>query len=351
MKILITGASGFIGRAVLLAIKEIDGWEPSVVLRRPDNDPVFAGVAAVRAHIDENFEWPVSSDKFDCVIHCAGRAHVINEAAVDPLSEFRKVNLAGTIAIAKAAAAAGVRRFVFLSSIGVNGSATNLNAFDENSLPAPAANYALSKLEAEQALLALQAETSMEVVIIRPPLVYAANAPGNFQRLLRLVRSRAPLPFAGVKNKRSMVALENLVDFILRCVVHPVAANEQRRLGQATEHAAPVKAHRLCPPAQHIGRAGSIDRTTGDHTNRRVCRRGSERAQRGGQQLAIIIRKAQPFTPRLAGPQIARPAGIAKIHLQMHQGKLVGIGFHQAYQPVVTVLIDDDYLEVGRVHL
>jgi len=226
MKILITGASGFIGRAVLLAIKEIDGWEPSVVLRRPDNDPVFAGVAAVRAHIDENFEWPVSSDKFDCVIHCAGRAHVINEAAVDPLSEFRKVNLAGTIAIAKAAAAAGVRRFVFLSSIGVNGSATNLNAFDENSLPAPAANYALSKLEAEQALLALQAETSMEVVIIRPPLVYAANAPGNFQRLLRLVRSRAPLPFAGVKNKRSMVALENLVDFILRCVVHPAAANE-----------------------------------------------------------------------------------------------------------------------------
>lgn len=226
MKILLTGSTGFIGRAVLSAIKDIEGWESAVISRRSNPDILSIGMTTYNAHIDEGFEWPASLSHVDCVIHCAGRAHVMKESALDPLAEFRKVNLAGTLALAKGAAAAGARRFVFLSSIGVNGSATHSNAFVEDSLPAPAADYALSKLEAEQALLALRADTAMEIVIIRPPLVYAANAPGNFQRLLRLVGSRAPLPFAGARNKRSMIALENLVDFVLRCVVHPAAANQ-----------------------------------------------------------------------------------------------------------------------------
>jgi nucleoside-diphosphate-sugar epimerase len=226
MKILLTGATGFIGRSVLSAIKDVDGWEPIVLVRRATPDIVSTGVMSIQAHIDEEFKWAASLDQVDCVIHCAGRAHVMKESAVDPLAEFRKVNLAGTIALAKGAAAAGVRRFIFLSSIGVNGAVTRSGAFNEGSLPAPAADYALSKMEAEQALLALRTETSMEIVIIRPPLVYAANAPGNFHRLLRLVDSRVPLPLAGTRNQRSMVALENLVDFIIRCVDHPAAANQ-----------------------------------------------------------------------------------------------------------------------------
>lgn len=226
MNILLTGATGFVGRAVLSAILDIGRFKPAVLVRSRASEAMLTGATIVQAHINGAFEWPASLDQVDCVIHCAGRAHVLSESALDPLAEFRKVNLAGTMALARGASAAGVKRFIFLSSIGVNGSATYSDAFVEESSPAPVADYALSKLEAEQALLALQAETSMEIVIIRPPLVYAANAPGNFQRLLRLVNSRAPLPLAGVNNQRSMVALENLVDFIICCIDHPAAANQ-----------------------------------------------------------------------------------------------------------------------------
>ncbi|MEH6388840.1 MAG: NAD-dependent epimerase/dehydratase family protein [Pseudomonas profundi] len=222
MKVLITGASGFIGSAVCSSVGKIEGFEAIALIR----DGAVAS-QSVSASVERKvIRWPSPLVHIDCIIHCAGRAHVMRESSQNPLTEFRKVNLSWTLELANSAAKAGVKRFVFLSSIGVNGSATHSEAFVEDSLPAPAADYALSKLEAEEALLALQAETSMEIVIIRPPLVYAANAPGNFQRLLRLVNSRMPLPLSGVKNQRSMVALENLVDFIIRCIDHPAAANQ-----------------------------------------------------------------------------------------------------------------------------
>ena len=225
-KLLVTGSRGFIGSAIVTAIGEMKDHEAIGLIRKNAAFNPSRVESCVKTDIDEAFEWPASLVHIDCVIHCAGRAHVMNDSATDPLAEFRKVNLAGTMALARGAAAAGVRRFIFLSSVGVNGAATYSDAFDENSTPSPASDYALSKLEAEQALFAFQAETSMEIVIIRPPLVYAANAPGNFQRLLRLVESRVPLPLAGVKNQRSMVALDNLVDFIICCVEHPAAANQ-----------------------------------------------------------------------------------------------------------------------------
>ncbi len=218
-KVIVTGASGFIGGAVLSALGNMNQFEAMALVRDK------SGQSASDAGHDE-LRLSSSLARVDCVIHCAGRAHVMNDASHNPLAEFRKVNVDWTLAVARSAAAAGVKRFIFLSSIGVNGSATGAIAFSEQSPPAPAADYALSKLEAEQALRALQAETSMEIVIIRPPLVYAANAPGNFRRLLRLVNTRLPIPVSGVDNRRSMIALENLVDFIICCIDHLAAANE-----------------------------------------------------------------------------------------------------------------------------
>lgn len=224
-KILITGATGFIGSAVVARLSEMNIYEAVALVRKPLAQAAV-GVSVVQASIDGSFKWPISLRGIDCVVHCAGRAHMLNDDSNDPLAEFRKVNVDGTIALAREAAAAGVERFIFISSIGVNGSESPGGAFVENALPAPSADYAVSKLEAERGLMDLQTTTPMEIVIIRPPLVYAANAPGNFQRLLRLVHTRVPLPLAGVDNHRSMIALENLVDFIVRCIDHPAAANE-----------------------------------------------------------------------------------------------------------------------------
>ena len=156
----------------------------------------------------------------------AGRAHILNDQTIDPLAEFRKVNVVGTLQLARQALEKKVKRFIFMSSIGVNGSVTTQQPFTEDSVPQPHADYAVSKLEAEQELKKLFAGSDTELVIIRPPLVYAAHAPGNFARLLKLVTTNLPLPFAGTKNKRSFVALENLVDFIQICIEHPKAANQ-----------------------------------------------------------------------------------------------------------------------------
>src|SRR5690606_14547210 len=147
----------------------------------------------------------------DIIIHLAGRAHILNEQVTDPLTEFRKVNVEGTLQLARQALEKKVKRFIFVSSIGVNGSVTKQQPFTEDSVPQPHADYAVSNLEAEQELKKLFSRSDTELVIIRPPLVYAAHAPGNFSRLLKLVATNLPLPFAGTKNKRSFVALENLV--------------------------------------------------------------------------------------------------------------------------------------------
>lgn len=225
-KILVTGATGFIGRALLDRLRE---------------DPIFSVSAVVRhlraplpsdVRVHEVGNLSASTDlrealaKVDVVIHAAARAHVLREEASNPLTEFRRVNVDATLNLARQAAEAGVKRFIFISSIGVNGAETLAEPFSELSPPAPVADYAVSKYEAEQALLQLLQTTRTELVIIRPPLVYGPDAPGNFGRLLRLVASGLPLPLGRISNRRSLIARENLVDFIVTCISHPKAAGE-----------------------------------------------------------------------------------------------------------------------------
>lgn len=164
----------------------------------------------------------------DVVLHLAGRAHVMHEEALDPLGRFREVNTAGTLNLARQAAAAGVRRFVFASSIKVNGEETAPNRpFRHDDAPRPADPYGVSKREAEDGLRALAATTGMEVVIVRPPLVYGPGVKANFLSLMRAVQRGLPLPLASVTgNRRSLVALDNLADLLITCVSHPAAAGQ-----------------------------------------------------------------------------------------------------------------------------
>ncbi|WP_180060329.1 NAD-dependent epimerase/dehydratase family protein [Acinetobacter sp. YH12135] len=220
MKILITGATGFVGQSL---VKNVSKSYEVIALIRARSSLLASRVQQI---VGKNIFQADFPDNIDVIIHLAGRAHILNEQTTDPLSEFRKVNVEGTLQLARLALDKKVKRFIFMSSIGVNGSVTSEKAFTEDALPQPHADYAVSKSEAEQELKKLFAGSATELVIIRPPLVYAAHAPGNFARLLKLVASNLPLPFAGTNNKRSFVALENLVDFIQTCIEHPNAANQ-----------------------------------------------------------------------------------------------------------------------------
>ena len=165
--------------------------------------------------------------RFSTVVHLAARVHVMDDTADDPLAAFRAVNVDGSLNLARQAAAAGVKRFVFISSVKVNGEHTQPGlAFTETDEPNPQDAYGLSKHEAEQGLRQLAANTGMEVVIIRPPLVYGPGVKANFAALLRAVQRGWPLPLGAVHNQRSLVALDNLVDFIVTCITHPQAANQ-----------------------------------------------------------------------------------------------------------------------------
>lgn len=220
MRVLITGATGFVGTALTERVSSV---YDTIALVRTQNHVLSANIQQL---IAANIFAADLPENIDVIIHLAGRAHILNEQTTDPLTEFRKVNVEGTLELARQALDRKVKRFIFMSSIGVNGSVTLQQPFTEDAAPQPHADYAVSKLEAEHELKKLFAGSDTELVIIRPPLVYAAHAPGNFARLLKLVASNLPLPFAGTNNKRSFVALENLVDFIQTCIGHPNAANQ-----------------------------------------------------------------------------------------------------------------------------
>lgn len=224
-RILITGGTGFVATALAAKLMASDNFIVEVTVRSKsryrDTGLAVHEVPVINAASD----WAGLLNGVDCVIHTAGQAHIL-KPNVASLDSFRSVNTDGSLNLCKQAADAGVRRFIYISSIGVNGNQTSQTPFDENCRPAPHADYAISKHEAEQGLIEISRNSSMELVIIRPPLVYAAHAPGNFQRLLRIVYSQAPLPFGSINNSRSMIALENLVHFISHCINHPNAANE-----------------------------------------------------------------------------------------------------------------------------
>jgi nucleoside-diphosphate-sugar epimerase len=172
-------------------------------------------------------DWSAALAGVEAVVHAAARVHVMQEAAADPLVEFRRINVQGTLQLARRAAAEGVRRFVFISSVKVNGEATRPgHPFTADDAPAPLDAYGISKMEAEQGLREIAAQTGMEVVIIRPPLVYGPGVKANFQSMMRWLTRGVPLPLGAIHNHRSLVALDNLVDLIVTCVDHPAAANQ-----------------------------------------------------------------------------------------------------------------------------
>ncbi|MEZ5646629.1 MAG: SDR family oxidoreductase [Burkholderiaceae bacterium] len=217
--IAVTGANGFVGRAL---VARLAGQGPVRPLVRTPRD--LPGAVAV-GDIGHDTDWTPALAGIDCVVHCAARVHMMQETAADPLAAFREVNVAGTRHLAESAAAAGVRRLVFLSSVKVLGERTTAGkAFRSSDTPQPCDPYGQSKWEAEQALWEVAAATRMEVVVIRPPLVYGPGVGANFLRLAGAVRRGWPLPLGAVDNRRSMVALDNLVDLIALCTHHPLAA-------------------------------------------------------------------------------------------------------------------------------
>ena len=221
IKILMTGGSGFVGENLISNLLKKDYYQVISLARS-----YKVKQQSVEQIITDNIFEADFPKSIDVVIHLAGRAHILNDQSADPLTDFRKVNVEGTLQLAKQALDKKVKRFIFISSIGVNGAITFDQSFSESTLPKPHADYAISKFEAEEALKALFVGSETELVIIRPPLVYAAHAPGNFARLLKLASTNLPLPFAQTNNKRSFVALENLVNFIQTCIEHPNAANQ-----------------------------------------------------------------------------------------------------------------------------
>jgi len=222
-KIILTGASGFIGSPLLSKLKQTSEFQAIGVCRRSPQSG-----SDLRLHALGDLQYADLSALLpgvDVLIHAAARAHIMKDEVVDPMAEYRRVNVEGTLSLARQAAAAGVKRFVFISSIGVNGNIST-RPFRVDDQPNPAEPYAQSKWEAEQGLMKLAAETSMEVVIIRPPLVYGPDAPGNFGSLVRWIEKGVPLPLGAIHNKRSLVGIDNLVDLIVHCIDHPAAANQ-----------------------------------------------------------------------------------------------------------------------------
>lgn len=222
---LVTGANGFVGKVLC---KELLKHNYSVraairqgVIFDDCSDTVTIPV------IGADTDWNAALAGVDVVFHLAARVHIMNDGASNPLAEFRKTNVDATLNLAKQAVTAGVKRFIFISSVKVNGEFTNIDEpFKETDLPMPDDFYGLSKYEAEQGLLALAKETGLEVVIIRPPLIYGAGVKANFASMLRVVKKGLPLPLGAIHNKRSFVYIGNLVSLLLLCVNHPRAVNQ-----------------------------------------------------------------------------------------------------------------------------
>src|SRR5690554_485279 len=224
--ILLTGATGFVGRAVLDRLVH-DGHRVKAAVRNPDAELEGQVGRVVITGVDADTDWTSALEEIKTVIHSAARVHVMNEHAADPLAEFRKVNVEGTLNLAQQAAASGVRRFIFISSIKVNGEGTApglpYTVFDA---PDPQDPYGISKREAEDGLRGIAQDTGMELVIIRPVLVYGPGVKANFRSMMSWVNRGIPLPLGAIHNKRSLVSLDNLVDLIVTCIDHPRAANQ-----------------------------------------------------------------------------------------------------------------------------
>ncbi|QHA81710.1 NAD-dependent epimerase/dehydratase family protein [Pseudomonas mediterranea] len=224
--VLVTGANGFVGGAVLERLQTDSETSLIAVVRGNRKLSTTAEVVRIE-ELSSQTPWQSQLAGVDAIIHCASRVHVMNDTEVDPLAAFRRVNVEGTINFAKQAAEAGVRRFIFISSIKVNGEGTAPGLpYTADDIPAPVDPYGVSKSEAEQGLRQLAKVAGMEVVIIRPVLVYGPGVKANFLSMIRWLDRGIPLPFGAIDNRRSLVSIDNLVDLIVTCIDRPAAANQ-----------------------------------------------------------------------------------------------------------------------------
>lgn len=223
MKILITGTTGFVGNKLCQALS-MRGDAVFAVARR--QVAIDTNITVINKVLSKDTDWQDWLKDIDVVIHLAGRAHVMKDVSENPYQAYADINIHATKHLAEQAALSGVKRFIYLSSIKVNGERTKDIAFTETDSPQPEDDYGKTKYEAEKALNNIGKDTEMEVVIIRPPLVYGEGVKANFKSLIKLAQLNIPLPFGAIRNKRSLVYIENIIDFILLCTHHPSAANQ-----------------------------------------------------------------------------------------------------------------------------
>ncbi len=284
MNVLVTGANGFVGKQICIRLEQ-PKWRVRQALRQiQTNSRLVSFQEQVDiGEIGPNTNWQQALSGMDCLVHLAARVHVMNDSSVDPLADFRLTNVDAALNIARQAAAAGIKRFVFISSVKVNGESTpSEHTFTESDTSNPQDPYGRSKHEAEMGLRDVGAQTGMEIVIIRPPLVYGPGVKANFASLMRAVQRGLPLPLGAIHNQRSLVALDNLVDFIITCISHPLAANQTflvsdghdlstTELVRGLAHAAGVPARLLPVPvwalqagASLLGKGDAVQRLCGN---------------------------------------------------------------------------------------
>jgi nucleoside-diphosphate-sugar epimerase len=280
MNILVTGASGFIGGHLAFALMQKNNVKVTVTMRK--RIQFGAGCAVHYAALSATTDWSETLMGQNVVVHAAAHAHDFKDVSSDTPSTYRSVNVDGTLNLAQQAASAGVKRFIFVSSIKVNGEFSEVgDPIKAHHTPKPVDDYGCLKLEAENGLLKIASETGLEVVIIRPPLVYGPGVKGNFRKLTQLIRLGVPLPFSSIKNCRSLVAIDNLVNLFITCIEHPNAANEiflvsddndlsTTDLLQKIAHAMdqplrlfPCPTKLLVVTAQTIGKKNFVDRLMG----------------------------------------------------------------------------------------
>ncbi len=264
MKVLITGASGFVGRATC-AWLVAQGREVAGAVRQLPARPLAGVDYRIVSNLDACTDWRAALAGVEGIIHCAARVHVMRETADDPLAAFRSANVAGTERLARQAAAAGVKRIVFISSIKVNGEETapplsgplpqGRGRFREDDTPAPQDPYGQTKWEAEAMLAQVAQETGLEVVIVRPPLVYGPGVKGNLARLLGWVERGVPLPLAGIRNARSLIGIDNFTSALQTCLVHPAAAGRTYLVSDGEDVSTPELVRRL---GRHLGKPARL---------------------------------------------------------------------------------------------